>query len=78
MFELCLITKDNKFNNIWKKYDFLMKHRFFLLNFNILSHKVNKAQENFKTIQCPISGLARPLCFPADIYRGWCKLNFGP
>ena len=25
-----------------------------------------------------ISELARPLCFPADIYHGWCKLNFKP
>ena len=26
----------------------------------------------------PILELAQPLCFPADISRRWCKLNFGP
>ena len=25
----------------------------------------------------PISELARPLCFPAEIFRRWCKLDFG-
>ena len=28
-------------------------------------------------LQYPNSELAQPLCFPADIYSRWCKLNVG-
>ena len=32
----------------------------------------------FQFSQCPILELEKPLSSSADIYRRWCKLNFGP
>ena len=33
---------------------------------------------NRETFSYPVSELARPLCFPEDIFPRWCKLNFEP
>ena len=52
------------------------------LGVGIVEHqkKIHRAIINTKAqveIKYPISELARPLWFPAGIYRRWCKLKFG-
>ena len=48
--------------------------------FSLKMAKIKEINCSTETLQSyhSILELARPLCFPADIYRWWCKLNFGP
>ena len=38
----------------------------------------NRSYKCCVRIEYPISVLARPICFPADIFHRWFKLDFGP
>ena len=55
-----------------------------LKTFSLKNEKIKNSQPQTKFTGSykkkrvyPISELAQPLCFPADIFRIWCKFDFG-